>query len=167
MDWEQALESPASRLITTSLTGETLPSARGTYGLGLRLPSDTQIAVGALGTWRFPEGTYLYVGSAWGPGGLRARLGRHLRSSPNLRWHIDYLRAYADPVAVWLAPDTHLECAWARALSDHPDARIVAPRFGASDCRCPTHLFYFASQSPTSIDLPGDPSLIVQASQSS
>ncbi|MGC9523845.1 MAG: GIY-YIG nuclease family protein, partial [Anaerolineae bacterium] len=79
----------------------------------MSLRSSRQITVGALGTWRFPEGTYLYVGSAWGPGGLRARLSRHLRGSPKVRWHVDYLRAHADPIAVWMASDARVECAWA------------------------------------------------------
>jgi Uri superfamily endonuclease len=39
-----------------------------------------------------PPGVYAYVGSAWGPGGLGARLRRHLCGSRRrLWWHIDYL----------------------------------------------------------------------------
>ncbi len=40
-----------------------------------------------------PPGCYAYVGSAWGPGGLEARLGRHLgyRRGKRLHWHIDRL----------------------------------------------------------------------------
>ncbi len=88
-----------------------------------------QLRVGALGAWTFPEGTYLYVGSAWGPGGLRARVGRHLRGSAALRWHIDYLRAASDPVAVWLAVGLRVECTWAQALAEDPAAEIVVPAF--------------------------------------
>jgi len=95
------------------------------------------------------------VGSAWGPGGLRARVGRHLRGSPHPRWHIDYVRRVAAPVAVWLAPDTHLECTWAQALLVHPALDIIVPRFGASDCRCATHLVFASEIDLASLTLPG------------
>ncbi len=36
-------------------------------------------------------GLYVYVGSARGPGGLLARIKRHLRRNKKLFWHIDYL----------------------------------------------------------------------------
>ena len=37
------------------------------------------ISIGRLGQQHFPIGDYFYVGSARGAGGLRARVGRHLR----------------------------------------------------------------------------------------
>jgi Uri superfamily endonuclease len=137
-----------------------LPEKPGTYGLGLTLTAPTRIVVGALGTWTFPAGRYLYVGSAWGPGGLKARLGRHLRGGVTRRWHIDYLRYHARPTTLWLAPGAHVECAWAQALTDLPGARIIAPRFGASDCRCAAHLFYLETRELTSRFLPGYPQLV-------
>ncbi|HIQ09546.1 MAG TPA: DUF123 domain-containing protein, partial [Anaerolineaceae bacterium] len=56
-----------------------LPSTPGAYALALRLERPVGLRVGALGVWDFPEGVYVYLGSARGPGGIRARLGRHLR----------------------------------------------------------------------------------------
>jgi Uri superfamily endonuclease len=53
----------------------------GTYALLLKLDKQERITVGRLGTFGFPAGYYLYVGSALGPGGLRARLARHRRGS--------------------------------------------------------------------------------------
>jgi Uri superfamily endonuclease len=120
------------------------PERAGTYVLILQLPRRATIAVGRLGRFRFPAGWYAYAGSARGPGGLVARISRHRRSSKPRHWHVDYLRAYARPVAVWYAiGDQKRECAWAEALSRLPGASVPAPRFGASDCRCPTHLLYF------------------------
>jgi Uri superfamily endonuclease len=52
-----------------------------------------RIRVGSLGTFTFAPGFYLYIGSARGPGGLRARIERHLRKDKVKRWHIDYLTA--------------------------------------------------------------------------
>jgi Uri superfamily endonuclease len=122
---------------------EALPDAPGTYGLALRLPQATSITVGALGRWCFPAGMYVYVGSAWGPGGLGARLRRHLREEKRLHWHVDYLRAVSRPVGVWLAPDRRVECAWAQTVQLAPGARVIAPGFGSSDCGCSTHLVQF------------------------
>jgi Uri superfamily endonuclease len=87
-------------------------------------------------------------------------VGRHLRSDGAVRWHVDYLRRIANPTAVWLAPESHLECAWAARLEAEPDAEIVVPRFGASDCTCAAHLFHFATGDPTALGLPGEPHLL-------
>ncbi|MBN1810373.1 MAG: GIY-YIG nuclease family protein [Anaerolineae bacterium] len=103
------------------------------------------ICVGRLGWFHFPAGWYVYVGSARGPGGLAARLARHLRPLKPLHWHVDYLRAHASPVEIWYATGAQKrECAWARALLGLPGASVPVPRFGASDCRCSTHLIHFA-----------------------
>ena len=123
-----------------------LPDRPGTYVLILHLPRPTTITVGRLGRFQFPAGWYAYAGSAHGPGGLAARVARHLRESKPLRWHVDYLRAHARPIKVWYTEDhRRRECAWAAALSALPDAFIPAPRCGASDCRCPAHLIHFAA----------------------
>ncbi len=118
----------------------------GTYVLVLRLPQATEIDVGRLGRFSFPAGWYAYAGSARGPGGLAARVSRHLRSPKPLHWHIDYLRPHTLAVHVWYATGTQKrECAWAWALSTLPGAFVPVPRFGASDCRCPAHLVHFAT----------------------
>jgi Uri superfamily endonuclease len=121
-----------------------LPERAGTYVLILHLPRLTTVDVGRLGCFHFPDGWYAYVGSARGPGGLAARISRHRRSSKPRHWHVDYLRVHAQPIAAWYAVGNQKrECAWAEALSRLPGASVPAPRFGASDCRCPAHLVYF------------------------
>ncbi len=118
----------------------------GTYILALRLGSDLDTSVGRLGEIEFPAGWYLYVGSALGPGGLRARLKRHrrrLESGKRAHWHIDYLREHCTWGGAWgQSSQRRLECLWASALHRLPEAEIVAPGFGASDCRCPAHLVH-------------------------
>ena len=133
-----------------------LPATGGTYAVALRLAAGAQIQVGALGSRRFPQGFYLYVGSAWGPGGLRARLRRHLAGSGIQHWHIDYLREHAHPVALWLAPNARVECAWASWLAEQDFVEIIVPRFGASDCTCPAHLYYLGDrrEGPPQVDFP-------------
>jgi hypothetical protein len=56
-----------------------LPSGHGSYALFLSLLHQVHLAVGRLGAFDFPAGAYVYLGSANGPGGLRARLAHHAR----------------------------------------------------------------------------------------
>jgi Uri superfamily endonuclease len=123
------------------------PDSAGSYILILRLARTAAITVGRLGTFDFPSGWYAYVGSARGPGGLGARLRRHSRPSKALHWHIDHLRAFADLVEVWYATGLqHRECTWAGSLLRLAGAETLAPRFGASDCRCRSHLIRLAAK---------------------
>ena len=124
-----------------------LPSQKGTYILVLRLPLPAHLAVGRLGTFDFPAGWYLYVGSAFGSGGLRGRLKHHFAPATKPHWHIDYLRKAAPICEVWCAASsTRYEHTWANSLRALLDATIPAPRFGASDCNCETHLFHFTEK---------------------
>ena len=120
---------------------DTIPSEPGAYQLVLRLAEEVTLQVGALGTFRFPAGKYLYTGSALG--GLRRRLARHLRREKRLHWHIDYLLQHAVVEDVHLYPADGLsECALNRQLLALPHVRVIARGFGSSDCTCPTHLVY-------------------------
>ena len=122
------------------------PDQPGTYVLILKLTDIAVVDVGRLGHFQFMSGWYAYAGSARGPGGLAARISRHLRSHKPLHWHVDYLRAVARPVEIWYAVGTRKrECIWAKALAGLSNASIPASRFGASDCGCPAHLIHFAT----------------------
>jgi len=96
-----------------------------------------------LGVFEFPPGWYVYVGSAFGPGGLAARVARHARLAKRLRWHIDYLLPPAELHGVWAGVGWRQECELARRIASGSTARICAERFGASDCDCRSHLSYF------------------------
>jgi sugar fermentation stimulation protein A len=115
---------------------------RGAYLLVLRIEEELRCPVGSLGLLRFDPGHYVYVGSAMG--GLSARVARHLRRSKSLHWHIDFLLAQLPRKSIRALPirsPHRLECSLAREV-----AALTAggpPRFGSSDCRCPTHLFHF------------------------
>lgn len=127
-----------------------LPRAPGTYALVLEPGPQSvgqHIRVGALGKLPIEGGTYVYVGSARGPGGLAARVARHLRATGRPHWHIDYLRRHTHLTEIWLAvEDVNHEHEWSRLLAHCPGLAIPLPRFGASDCRCPSHLFHCARQ---------------------
>ena len=119
---------------------EALP---GTYALILRSLEASTIQVGRLGLLDVSPGWYVYVGSAFGPGGLQARVGRHQRRGGALHWHIDYLRRAASVEQVWTTLDpTPREHEWAQAFARLPGITIPLAGFGSSDCRCPAHLFY-------------------------
>ncbi len=121
---------------------------RGTYTLVIYLSRAQTIRIGALGEFNFPRGYYLYIGSAMN--GLAQRIARHVRPDKKMHWHIDYLLAHAQIKEVWAHQGAdRLECLWAQAALALPGARIIVPRFGASDCDCATHLVYFAKRPPS------------------
>jgi endonuclease-3 len=115
-------------------------STGGTYTLLLDLPEAVDVAVGALGTHRFPAGAYAYTGSALGSGGF-ARVDRHRRVAAGDRdvrhWHIDYLAGHPATALVdaVTSPGVDAECAIACRLPAGP-----VDGFGASDCDCRSHL---------------------------
>ena len=119
-----------------------MESGGGTYALILTLREDLCLQIGRLGTYTFPSGYYIYVGSALR--GLAPRLKRHLRRHKRLHWHIDYLLEYGTVVEIWYTLSSErLECLWSRLLGGLPGAQRPAPGFGSSDCRCPSHLLHF------------------------
>jgi len=132
---------------------DNLPTAKGSYALLFHLSQPAQLKIGRLGKFAFSPGNYLYLGSAGGSGGLRARLRHHLRIAERPHWHLDWLRPHLEARAVFytLAGENGapLECVWAAeassraAASVRPGAGVPAPGFGASDCRqgCAAHFF--------------------------
>jgi Uri superfamily endonuclease len=119
------------------------PAVHGTYALLLDTPAPLTLAVGRLGVRSLARGRYVYVGSAHGPGGLRARISRHLRQIKPLHWHIDYLTSAVPVIRVWVLPGhVRQECVWVQQLLAMPGAGVPVPGFGNSDCRagCPAHL---------------------------
>ncbi len=136
-----------------------LPRRRGTYILLCELGENRDLRVGRRLRYRFMAGGYAYVGSARGPGGLAARVGRHAASGKRRHWHIDFLLPPARLVGVLLHPiggwgeegeapflphetrgkGAQEECRFAAWVAG--SGATVVPRFGASDCRCPGHLF--------------------------
>ena len=122
-----------------------LPEAKGTYVLLVFVPQTKRLEIGRLGTYDIVPGFYAYVGSAFGPGGLRARIHHHLESVAQPHWHIDYLLAIAEPVEVWYArAGRKLERDLAQVFERSSSWRMPIPRFGASDYHRSrtSHLFY-------------------------
>jgi Uri superfamily endonuclease len=103
--------------------------------------------VGKLGAAVFPQGTYVYTGSAMN--GLAARLRRHSNRNKKLHWHIDYLLALSEAriqrIFVY-PPGRNQECRQNQRIGAEPGATALFGHFGATDCKsgCTSHLFYFA-----------------------
>lgn len=97
--------------------------------------------MGALGRIELAGGRHAYAGSALGPGGVRARLRRHVGGRGARHWHVDHLRPATRPVeAWWIHDDRRLECRWAAAAAGLPGCGRPVAGFGASDCGCRGHL---------------------------
>src|SRR5512137_497631 len=112
----------------------------GSYLLVLEVAQSRSIDAGGLGKVTFPKGYYVYAGSA--RTNLTKRVERHPRRRKQFHWHIDYLRDRADScTALPVRTSEDLEHDLAEALGRLADWSI--PRFGSSDCKCPTHLFGF------------------------
>ena len=122
-----------------------LPAEKGTYVLIASVPQMKRIQIGQLGQFDIVPGFYAYIGSAFGAGGLSARIGHHLESTAAPHWHVDYLLQVAEPLEVWYATGPQkLERQWVELLEKAPQCRIPIPRFGSSDYHRSrsSHLFY-------------------------
>ncbi len=110
----------------------------GAYALVFRIDSNLEIPTGRLGTLSYTRGWYAYVGSAMG--GLSRRLSRYRKPIERLRWHIDRLLPQGEDLSIVAAESAdRVECDIARYLAERFDA---VPRFGSSDCRCGSHLYF-------------------------
>ena len=112
----------------------------GAYGLLIRLPRQFRGRIGALGQVTMPPGTYVYFGSAYGPGGLAARLRRHLRAEKRPHWHVDHLTIAGTLERVFVLPNGR-ECDLVDCALQLPAIHAPVAGFGSSDCRrCTAHL---------------------------
>lgn len=88
-------------------------------------------------------GYYYYSGSAFGPGGLRARIRRHFRTDKVVHWNVDYLRNVSEITAVYYSPgNRENEHIAAGFFLQKPEEYLPIAHFGSSDCSCFTHLFF-------------------------
>jgi len=121
-----------------SAIGNTLPDVGGAYALLIRLRDPAPLP-GRFGGALQP-GLYCYLGSAYGPGGIRARCRRHLTRDKATRWHVDWLTAEATAIEAVARPGL-AECALVGAVLEIPGVTAPVAGFGSSDCRtCPAHL---------------------------
>ncbi len=118
-------------------------SVHGTYLLLLECNINAVLSIGKLGKMNTETGYYLYVGSAFGPGGIHARVGHHQQIASRPHWHIDYFHTVVELVDTWCVHGSRCEHDWAHSLEHSETASVPLKGFGSSDCNCVTHLFYF------------------------
>ena len=106
--------------------------------------------VGKLGIETFLPGYYVYTGSALGKGAtsLPNRLARHLKTLKKKHWHIDFLlsKTEASIEAIAAVSGTqNSECEINQFIRSQMKAKVLIPKFGASDCKnnCESHLLFF------------------------
>ena len=119
-----------------------IPKAPGTYALVFHVSEEMRVPVGRLGWLHLWPGVYAYVGSARGPGGLAARVRRHLQRTKTPHWHIDYLTTSLLPTMVLFTTDPHVtECAWVQQWLQENGTFVPLKGMGNGDCRkgCPAH----------------------------
>lgn len=121
---------------------------RGAYLILLALDRPVGLAIRAFRGIAVPSGQYIYAGSACGPGGLRARIARHLRRDKSRHWHIDNLTTAASDIAAIAVPAGD-ECALVEILLESGEHRQPIAGFGSSDCHtCISHLLAFSKGDP-------------------
>ncbi|UUX48550.1 DUF123 domain-containing protein [Nisaea acidiphila] len=125
---------------------ESLRSDPGSYLLLLHLPAPLAATVRDRPA-DLPAGFYVYAGSARGPGGISARLGRHLRGDGKQRWHIDQVTARADQRAGFDFSEM-TECDLIGRLTADGAFSPPVAGFGSSDCgTCKAHFLRYAPSS--------------------
>lgn len=121
-------------------TAETLAPDKGAYALWLILTKPAPLPPGRFKQESLAPGHYLYLGSAKGPGGIKARCARHFRDDKKCHWQIDWLTVQASTIRAAAFPDGE-ECTLTQRLLKAKGISIPVPGFGSTDCRtCPTHL---------------------------
>ena len=122
----------------------------GAYILNLYVPTLLLLPVGRLGKLSIAPGQYHYFGSAYGPGGIRARVARHMRTA-NKRphWHIDHLAQAVGVQSAHVFPGGN-ECDLIAHFSREHSLSTPFAGFGSSDCVfCDAHLLAQKQHHPT------------------
>src|SRR3972149_10506691 len=108
---------------------------RGCYQLLLYLNRNSRIKIGKKVEYDFPEGYYIYTGSALN--GLEGRINRHLRKEKKNFWHIDYLLPHCKILKVIQYNQNRkneaTECEFNEQLLRKKTSVGVVKRFGSSD----------------------------------
>jgi histidyl-tRNA synthetase len=113
-----------------------IPALPGAYLLLIELTKGTDVKLRKMRSASLAPGRYIYAGSAYGPGGLKARLSRHMRRTKVERWHIDQLTK-TGACGAWIFPGCN-ECDLVDINSSLP---VPIMGFGSTDCkRCHSHL---------------------------
>jgi len=125
-------------------TAVAAPDESGAYALLVALDAPLPVRAGGRAA-TLPPARYIYCGSARGPGGLAARLARHMRLEKRAHWHVDQLTGSGRVLGAWVFRGRS-ECDVNDALAGFP---VPVEGFGSSDCkRCRSHLRLWPDGAP-------------------
>jgi len=129
------------------LIPEVKPS--GIYTIVLHNSKDQAIDVGALGKIYFPKGYYVYCGSA--RNSLFKRIAHHRKKNRKFHWHMDYIKHHMKIIAdTPIVTESVSECELASSINNFADSQI--DKFGSTDCKCRSHLYFFENN-PVQTDI--------------
>lgn len=112
---------------------------KGAYILSFFVEEDININVGKFGNIPFKKGNYLYIGSAYGSGGLRSRLKRHSHIQAKKHWHFDYIRPFVTLKKLEAYAYGH-ECEIVERCIKEYKGKAFCKGLGSSDCqKCESH----------------------------
>lgn len=118
-----------------------LSNNSGSYCLELYAKQEFEVVVGKNHNLKGLKGFYYYIGSAFGPGGLRSRIAHHCGVNVKPHWHIDYIKSAIPIIAIAYAYQSiKHEHQWAEILRSN--GFLGHAGIGASDCHCESHFFY-------------------------
>jgi Uri superfamily endonuclease len=128
--------------------------SKGAYIIVIELGQALELKIPRFEGQYLEPGIYAYCGSAYGPGGLEARVARHLKDHKAKHWHVDHLRE-AGQVTFAGVKDGGSECDLVQQICQQPGASVPIDGFGSSDCsNCRAHLVLLADPfNPDKIDV--------------
>lgn len=127
------------------LPRNTSQNNNGLYQLYIVLNKPIKIILTKFGEILFPEGLYVYTGSA--KKNLLQRINRHLRKKEKkIHWHIDYFLMSKEVKIVLikiLRGKKQSECRLNLQTQKKLKGKIITEGFGSSDCnKCKSHLLH-------------------------
>jgi Uri superfamily endonuclease len=127
--------------IAETVHAETIET--GAYLLLMQFVAPIELSLRKQDTAKLEAGSYVYSGSAKGPGGLRSRLRHHFRKTKKSHWHVDQLTTQCIDLAALSVIDGD-ECQFIYRLLEHSAFCVPFRHFGSTDCRsCESHLLQF------------------------
>ncbi len=120
-----------------------IPKCPGYYALLIKIQKKTIIDHPKFNKKTLDPGYYIYVGSARGPGGIAARIKRHVKKNKKKKWHIDYLTSKQDVKTILIGYKCTTKPEGEEKMS-HTLEKIASPaleKFGSTDKKDETHLY--------------------------
>ena len=116
---------------------------KGTYLLFIKIIKSVEITIKGKSSL-LNAGYYIYIGSAFGAGGLSSRLHRHLRKIKKKHWHIDQITSstFSEIICIGVLLKQRVECELSKIIGDI-EKTVPITGFGNSDCekKCISHFY--------------------------